>query len=178
MNATPDRWLPIPGYERYYEVSDQGRVRSLDRVVNHPSGPRRLKGRILKPQLTGVSGVHVVYLSMDGRVWRRAVSKLVLEAFVGPKPKGMDCCHRNDDAADNRLINLRWDTHRSNMLDQVRNGIHGNASKTRCPKEHEFTPENTYITTNGGRSCLKCKREYNRAYYQATKAMNMQKVSA
>jgi len=50
------------------------------------------------------------------------VHRLVLEAFVGPCPPGMVACHRNDDASDNRLENLRWDTHKGNAADAVRNG--------------------------------------------------------
>lgn len=60
------------------------------------------------------------------------VHRLILEAFVGSCPEGMEACHWNDDPTDNRLENLRWDTHRANGADMVRNGHHGGAS---CPGE-------------------------------------------
>jgi hypothetical protein len=54
-------------------------------------------------------------------VWR-FLHRLVLEAFVGPCPPGCVGCHANDDPSDNRLENLRWDTHKANSADAVRNG--------------------------------------------------------
>src|SRR5262245_50618733 len=50
------------------------------------------------------------------------VHRLVLLAFVGPCPGGMECCHANDDRQDNRLSNLRWDTRGNNISDAIRNG--------------------------------------------------------
>lgn len=55
-----------------------------------------------------------------GRKYR--VHRLVLEAFVGPCPPGMECCHNNGNPADNRLENLRWDTRSANCLDAVQHG--------------------------------------------------------
>ena len=50
------------------------------------------------------------------------VHRLVLEAFVGPCPPGLETCHRNDDSSDNRLRNLRWGTSLSNSADAISNG--------------------------------------------------------
>ncbi|MCV7100052.1 NUMOD4 motif-containing HNH endonuclease [Mycobacterium palustre] len=124
-----ERWLSIPGWEGFYEVSDLGRVRSVDRVIVHPiSGPSALKGRILKQSPTSDGG-HLVVTLVDSIGGRRRVAKvhhLVLEAFVGPRPHGMESCHRNDIGTDNSLTNLRWDTRSSNVRDQIRNGRHRN----------------------------------------------------
>ena len=91
----------------------------------------------------------------------------VLEAFVGPCPPGLEACHGNDVADDNRLENLRWDTRTENQLDRVRNGIHPGANKTHCKRGHEYTPENTMIQRkangNTGRVCRECDRARRRA---------------
>lgn len=50
------------------------------------------------------------------------VGRLVLEAFVGPCPPGMECCHNDDNPTNNTLGNLRWGTHSDNMRDAYRNG--------------------------------------------------------
>ena len=62
-------WLPVVGYEGLYEVSDQGRVRSLDRTVAHNLGAqafRRIKGRTLSPGRAS-NGYLTVMLSRDGK---------------------------------------------------------------------------------------------------------------
>lgn len=117
-------WKDIPGYEGRYQVSDQGRVRSLDQVVNgfHPSrlGPckHHRKGRILKPGRFTSSG-HVSVVLGHG-AHGSPVHQLVMLAFVGPCPEGMEICHNNGDASDNRLENLRYDTRSENMRDIAR----------------------------------------------------------
>lgn len=51
------------------------------------------------------------------------MARLVLEAFVGPCPEGMEACHFPDrDPANNQLENLRWDTHQANMVDKATHG--------------------------------------------------------
>lgn len=125
-------WNPVAGWEGTYEVSNLGRVRGLDRVGY---GGVRIMGRILRP-IGGMSKrvpYPLVALSRGGRQgerYYRFIHKLVLEAFVGPRPAGMEACHNNGDAKDNRLSNLRWDTHVSNMED---NFAHGKARR-RVPR--------------------------------------------
>lgn len=46
----------------------------------------------------------------------------MLEAFVGPCPEGLECCHENGDESDDRLDNLRWDTHSNNLMDRRKHG--------------------------------------------------------
>lgn len=52
----------------------------------------------------------------------RYVCHLVLEAFVGPCPEGLECCHNNGNCHDNRLDNLRWDTRQANIVDRDHHG--------------------------------------------------------
>jgi len=151
-----ERWLSVPGYEGKYEVSDHGRVRSLDRL---DSRGRRRTGALLvgRPQHHGHL---VVALYSEGSRRDFSVHHLVLTAFVGPRPNGMEACHWNDDSSDNRLANLRWDTRSANTRDSVRNGTHHMAVRTHCPKGHAYTPENTYVKPGGSRCCNECRRQY------------------
>ena len=65
-----------------------------------------------------VSGYLAVTLWRKGQQNTKYVHRLVLEAFVGPCPPGMEACHNNSNPADNRLSNLRWDTRQANHKDK------------------------------------------------------------
>ena len=160
-----ERWKPVVGFEELYEVSDQGRVRSVDRPVTDTLGRKGVRpGLELKPWAIR-SGHLQVGLYRKGQVSMRLVHRLVLEAFRGTCPPGHQAGHWDDDPSNNRLSNLRWDTPSANSLDSVRNGNHIHARKTHCPKGHEFDAENTYVHPDGSRKCRECRRAQNRAYY-------------
>ena len=161
MNPTQERWLSVPGYESKYEVSDLGNVRSVGRwVTRRHSGAYWTDGQTLKPRL-GHHGHHYVTLFGKTKKDRKhfGVHQLVLLAFVGPCPAGMECCHWDDVPSNNHLINLRWGTKSDNMQDKVRNGNHHQANKTHCIRGHEFTAENTYVSPSrpNERTCRTCK---------------------
>lgn len=83
------------------------------------------------------------------------IGRAVLEAFVGPCPDGMECCHRDDDPTNNILSNLRWDTQSGNAADRWNNNgrkewsgavEHGNSKMTRSKVVlvrllHKFNPD-------------------------------------
>lgn len=115
-------WKDVVGYEGLYEVSDLGNVKSVDRQVRHPKGGvANKKGKPLAAQINKDGYARVP-------LWREGVSKyafvgrLVLEAFVGPCPFGMECCHEDGIPANNVANNLRWDTHVANAADKVGHG--------------------------------------------------------
>lgn len=155
-----EHWKPIPGYEGHYEVSDRGRVRSIERTIIRKNGiPQRIAGRVLRPA-TGTKGHQHVELWRDNQAMSRYVHHLVLEAFTGPQPEGMECCHNNGNPADNTVENLRWDTASSNGYDRVRHGTHPASKKTHCKRGHEFIDANLVPSTarKGFRNCLACSR--------------------
>lgn len=102
-----------------YRVGDDGSVWSQWRKGYTKRFEKWLpiKGR------TDKDGYRVVCLrDPDHRQHHRRVSHLVLLAFVGLRPDGMEACHDDGDIADNRLRNLRWDTHKNNSADKWRHG--------------------------------------------------------
>lgn len=150
-----ERWRPVVGHEGYYEVSDRGRVRSLGRMANRGrAGWRWMDGRIL--QLNESNGRYMVALSVKGEVRQSTVGPLVLEAFVGPRPPGMECCHWDDHPKNDVLENLRWDTTVANMADKLRNGHDWHATKTHCPQGHGLFPPNLFGNAETGRECVAC----------------------
>lgn len=118
-------WRPIPGYEERYEVSSQGRARSLPRVTvarqERRSGRlselmvRRWSGKLLTPAL-GSNG----YLTVRLAGVAHSLHGLVLSAFCGPKPDGGCACHWDGVRTNNRLTNLRWGTYSENNKDIAR----------------------------------------------------------
>jgi len=116
-------WRSVPEYEGLYEVSDLGRVRSLDRTRLDKHGRAfTLRGVLKKAPLRKGSLYRMVVLSRDGKPKAKLVHRLVLSAFVGPCPDGMEGCHNNGDPGDNTLSNLRWDTRSANMQDKHKHG--------------------------------------------------------
>ncbi|MET0716382.1 MAG: NUMOD4 motif-containing HNH endonuclease [Mycetocola sp.] len=145
MNAI-EEWRAVPDWEGLYEISSHGRVRSLR------------SGRVLKPWLTNF-GHRQVQLCRRGRPTGRTIHSLVLEAFVGPRPAGMEGCHNDGDPTNNHPENLRWDTHRANMQDMQIHGTHAQGSRTHCIHGHEFDDVNTYRTPAGTRQCRTCRAD-------------------
>lgn len=118
MNHTAERWTAVPGYEGYYEVSDQGRVRSY-RTRPRSSQKVTTQPRLLK--LVNGTYLSVVLCGDEGRrTW--TVHRLVALAFLGPCPDGMETRHLNGDAHDCRLSNLTYGTHLENVRDTERHG--------------------------------------------------------
>lgn len=115
--SSNERWVAVPGHEGSYEVSDMGRVRSLDHVAQTSRGGKRVKGRVLSPgKITGG------YVAVTIRRKTCPVHSMVLTAFVGPRPEGYDTCHGNGVRDDNRLVNLRWGTKTENSADRRAHG--------------------------------------------------------
>lgn len=125
-----ERWVPVVDFESFYEVSDQGRVRSTDALIEvsasaiAPAHLRRRKGRVLKTTPSSNGNYPTVYL------WKRHVGRrftnheLVLTAFKGRRPEGHEGCHRNGDPTDARLDNLYWGTPQQNAQDKKQHGTH------------------------------------------------------
>jgi hypothetical protein len=119
-------WKPIPGYEGQYEVSDQGRARSLDKYVTRNSTDTRkpylIRGKILA-QFATPSGHVTVHIA---RKWLY-IHRLVLSAFVCPPEQyapntRVEGRHLDGNPANNTLQNLAWGTVKENRADRRRLG--------------------------------------------------------
>ena len=134
-------WKPIKNYEGLYEVSNFGRVRRIDSVVN--SGLRFNatvvhKGRVLK-QHEKRNGYFTVDLSKGNIVKTISVHRLVAEAFL-PNVDGFNTInHKNCNKHDNRAENLEWCTPKMNSEHAKENGLYFNpiAKPIRCRQTHQ-----------------------------------------
>ena len=128
-----EEWRSIPGYEGQYQVSDQGRVRSLPRTEVCGKMQRLRHGRVLR-QYADKSGYRYVKLSKAGAVRTLRISRLVLTAFVGDGT-GREAAHKDHNCMNNALTNLEWVT-------RLENEQQKDAAKRRPPVPWQIlTPE-------------------------------------
>lgn len=100
-----ERWKLVVGFDNY-EVSNFGRVRNIRTQ------------KMLKPRT-----VRYPHVALAPGAVEKTIHTLVLEAFVGPCPTGMQALHWDDDKCNNLLGNLRWGTASENQADAQRNGV-------------------------------------------------------
>lgn len=107
-------WKDVIGYIGLYMVSNYGNVKSLSYL-------RTGKEQILKPA-KHKKGYLYVNLSKNNIKKTHRVHRLVLRAFIGPCPLGMESCHNDGNPSNNYIDNLRYDTPKNNSKDRIKHG--------------------------------------------------------
>ena len=105
-----EQWKDVIGFEGIYEVSNHGNIRSVK------------SGQLKKITIDKKTNRPFLNLWKNNKQTVVRVHKLVLEAFVGKAPQGMECCHNDGNQQNNRLENLRWDTPKNNHADKLKHG--------------------------------------------------------
>ena len=126
-NVSDVEWRWIPGFEERYQVSNDGQVRSF--AIS--SRPKNLKTRICHRGYTTVG-----LKKPNKRQKTHKVHRLVLLAFVGKCPEGMESCHNNGVKTDNNVSNLRWDTSKNNHADRI---LHGTTTRGESSSNSKLT---------------------------------------
>ena len=96
-----EEWKDIEGYDGLYQVSSEGRVRSLPRNTT--------KGQIIKPSIQN-TGYYYVLLYKDGKAIRKTLHRIIAKAFIPNPDNKPQVDHINGDRTDCRIDNLRWVT--------------------------------------------------------------------
>jgi hypothetical protein len=145
-----ETWKPIPG-AGYYEASDWGHVRSVDRTI----GGRFYKGVVLKPREDADGYLRVNITNDRGeRQHNESVARLVLMAHdpEGYRP-GLHACHGPNGKRDNRLTELRWDTPEANREEALAVRLENSPPKPKPPK---VCPRCGREHAGKGRNCHDC----------------------
>lgn len=142
-------WKDIEGYEGY-QVSSEGRIRSLDREVLYNNGTIRIhRGRILKP-----SKINSGYLSVSlGRNCKFLVHRIVAKTFLNNHDNLPCINHKNNDRTDNRLSNLEYcsyhynNTYGTHKQLQRESHISNLENNKRAKPVNQYSLDNEYIKT-------------------------------
>lgn len=123
MKKENEIWRTVSGYENYYEASDQGNVRSVEReIIDKIGQKRRLKSKILKPGVCS-AGYLNVDLSKNGKVKKHTVHRLVALAFLEPDELREQVNHKDGDKLNNHIENLEWTTPKENIRHAIDTGL-------------------------------------------------------
>lgn len=156
-------WKPVPGFGNHYEASSLGRIRSKDRIVirKHSKSGKNIeffyKSKLLSPCSSDKYGHQVVHIGFNGQRKNVFVHTMVLLAFVGERPDGMECCHINGDPKDNKIDNLRWDTHYSNNQDRKQHGTYALGDKHPMAR---ITEQDVLAIRSSGKSNKELRKIY------------------
>ena len=142
-----EEWRDIEGYEGYYQVSNLGRIRRLERLVDHwrKNGHLRTQPeRILKQWVGNNRHRASVALCKEGKTIRIPVHRLVAMAFI-PNPHNLPCInHKDENPHNNKAENLEWCTYEYNANYGTRNE---RIAKANGLKVEQYTLDGKYVAT-------------------------------
>lgn len=121
MKKLAEVWKSVKGYEGFYEVSNLGRIKSLDRLLKGKYRLYRQPGKLLKPRIS--NGYKYVNLCKNGKIKVATIHTLVLSTFRRPAKPREIANHKDGVKSNNSLKNLEWCTYRENALHAFRIGL-------------------------------------------------------
>ena len=112
-------WKPVDGFEGYYEISNLGNLRSVDKYIRVCRGKGHIKylpSKILSPSINN-SGYKIYALHKPGsKLVCRTIHRMVATAFI-PNPRNLsDVNHIDENKNNNSVDNLEWISHKENMI--------------------------------------------------------------
>ncbi len=153
-----EEWIDIKGFEGKYQISSNGRVRSLDRITVDSIGRSRLyKGQIMKPFVNG-SGYLQLNLSLNGIKYNPFLHKLIAEHFISNPNNYPEVNHINHNKLDCSIENLEWCTRKENMI-KASEFYRKNPDKTKIKFSHpiiETCVDCNNIISKGSKRCKSC----------------------
>lgn len=154
-----ENWKPLPGYEEFYEVSDEGRIRSTGTTRFRKNGvPYTHRSKILKPSTSEKGYKRVILYKPEASPKTMTLHRAVLLAFRPGPAEGAIIRHLDGDPGNNDLRNLAWGSPAENSADMEAHGRNHYRNRTHCPHGHELVNPNLVRgkLEKGQRSCRTC----------------------
>lgn len=156
-------WKPIPNYNNFYEASNTGKIRSVDRIVKQRNNRKQLKkGKILSPSINRC-GYLVQPLSRNNKLVSFTVHKLVAITFLEKPKYKCEINHKDGNKLNNNVDNLEWVTRSDNLRHAVKNNMityhNGIKHKNSVFNENELKSIRALLSV--GSSPLKIAKSYN-----------------
>ena len=134
-------WKDVKGYEGYYQVSNLGNIKSLERIIENSgthTGYYKIKERILKPRENkNRNGYYELSLRKDGKEKRFKVHRLVACAFIENPYNKPEVNHIDGNKSNNCVFNLEWATSKENKKHAWNIGLNNSNHKKRPIKCNE-----------------------------------------
>ena len=145
-----------------YHVTKDGRI--FSRRLKGPSIRLGNSWKEISPMSDNFGRKKVVLTDINGKKFNLKIHRLVLEAYIGPCPKGMICCHNDGNNTNNNLNNLRWDTIKNNSIDIINHGNSQRGEKSCHSKLKEEDIQEIRKLKSSGLSYKKIGKIYNVDY--------------
>ncbi len=155
MNTSEEVWKPVIEFPDDYEVSDLGRVRSIDRDKLCSDGRLiSLRGKILH-QTEHKTVLYRIRLCVERVKYTRSVHRMIAEAFI-PNPQNKpEVNHKDGNRLNNKLSNLEWVTKKENMDHAVATGLidnpYGSLSRNYHGVTRAWRGEKCYYEMHGNK---------------------------
>lgn len=107
-------WKDIKDYEGYYQISNFGNIRSLDRWINNNGTLVFHMGKVLSPSKSGPGYLQIAFY-VDGKTQKKYIHRLVMEAFNPTDNPELEINHIDENKENNMITNLEWVTHKENI---------------------------------------------------------------
>jgi NUMOD4 motif/HNH endonuclease len=118
-----ENWVAVKGFEKYYEVSDLGRVRSGDRSITNNLGTFTQPGRVLKGNINKAGYEKQTLTDHNKKQHTVLVHRLVAMAFLPNPENKKNVNHKDGNKSNNELSNLEWATDSENMKHAIDTGL-------------------------------------------------------
>jgi len=142
-------WKDIPNYEGLYQISNLGRVKSLERIVLQKNGRKRVQHELIRKPRKVYKGYLQIDLWKNHEYSAKRINRLVAQAFI-PNPENKPEVNHIDGNKENNCVdNLEWVTGKENMQHAIRTGLwkasHSPKKNRKSKKIIQLDDENNVI---------------------------------